>query len=125
MRNFALTLLCTIAFSCKAATLYSPQFKTCMDKSGGVTIEMIDCMNAELKIQDSKLNANYKALLASLSEPRKKDFIEAQRAWLRYRELNCKFYLDPEGGSLARIEANDCFLRLTAERATELKSLPR
>ena len=96
-----------------------------MDKSGGVTIEMIDCMNAELKIQDSKLNANYKALLASLSEPRKKDFIEVQRAWLKYRELNCKFYYDPERGSRARIEANDCFLRLTAERATELKSLPR
>jgi uncharacterized protein YecT (DUF1311 family) len=48
---------------------------------------------------------------------------KAAGLWLQYREANCKFYDDPEGGSMQRILANDCFLRMTAERAEELNSL--
>ena len=76
-------------------------------------------------MQDSRLNANYKSLMAKIADPRKKDLQEAQRAWIRFRELNCKFYNDPDGGIIARIEAAECTLRLTAERATELQSLGR
>ena len=84
---------------------------------------MIECLSAETKVQDARLNANYKALLASLSETRRMELQEAQRAWLKFRELNCRFYFDPEGGTIARVAANQCFLKATAERATELKGL--
>ena len=94
-----------------------------MSKTSGVTVEIVDCIGAELKAQDIKLNTNYKSLLAQIAEPRRKDLQETQRVWLRFRELNCKFYYDPEGGTMARVAANECFLRLAAERAVELKAI--
>lgn len=42
---------------------YSPDYDKCMDKSGGVTAEMLDCASAELSLQDKKLNAAYQTLM--------------------------------------------------------------
>ena len=99
------------------------EYLTCMDKSKGVTSEMIDCMSAETARQDARLNANYKKLLAKLSAKRKKTLLDAQRAWIKFRDLNCEFYYDPDGGTAARLASNDCFLQATADRAKELKNL--
>jgi uncharacterized protein YecT (DUF1311 family) len=49
--------------------------------------------------------------------------VEAQRAWIKFRDANCGFYADPEGGSAARVTANECFLNATADRAKELRLL--
>ncbi len=101
----------------------SRDFQACLDQAGGVTPRMIDCITTELKRQDDRLNQNYKKLMSSLSNERKKDLQEAQRAWLRFRDANCRFYNDPDGGTAARVEANDCILNATADRASELKLL--
>jgi uncharacterized protein YecT (DUF1311 family) len=122
MRLFFVFFLASITTSF-AADLYTPRLKVCIDQSAGITIKMMECISAEVKIQDEMLNTNYKSLVATLAPARKQELIEPQRAWLQFRELNCKFYYDPEGGTKARIEVNDCFLRLTAERARELMSL--
>ena len=99
------------------------EYLTCMDKSKGVTSEMIDCMSAETARQDARLNENYKRLMSKVSAKRKKTLLEAQRAWIRFRDLNCEFYYDPDGGTAARLAGNDCFLQATADRAKELKNL--
>lgn len=101
----------------------SPQFSTCMDRSGGVTENMIDCIATENQRQDKRLNKAYKALMSDLSAERKKQLLEAQRAWLKFRDTNCSFYLDPDGGSMARVSANDCVMTMTANRAKELENL--
>jgi uncharacterized protein YecT (DUF1311 family) len=95
----------------------------CMGKSGGVTSAMLDCIATELQRQDARLNRAYKAAMAPLSAPRKKQLQAAQRAWLAYRDANCQFYADPEGGSVAAVVANDCVLSATASRALELENL--
>jgi len=99
------------------------EYLTCMDKSKGVTAEMIDCISAETARQDARLNANYKKLMAKLSAKRKKTLLEAQRAWIKFRDLNCEFYYDPDGGTAARLAGNDCFLQATADRAKEFRNL--
>jgi len=101
----------------------SAQFSSCMDRSGGVTMAMMDCINAEHRRQDAKLNANYRALSARVSQPRRQQLLDVQRAWIRFRDLNCAFYDDPEGGSAARGAANSCFMEATAARAQELTLL--
>ena len=35
---------------------FSKQYNNCMDNSGGVTVEMLDCIGAETKRQDIRLN---------------------------------------------------------------------
>ncbi|TAN65862.1 MAG: DUF1311 domain-containing protein [Methylobacter sp.] len=96
-------------------------FSTCMDQAGGVTPSMVECMNAETERQDVRLNKAYKDIMAGLSAGRKKQLQEAQRLWIKYRKANCDFYYDPDGGSIARINASDCFLSATAARAKELE----
>jgi uncharacterized protein YecT (DUF1311 family) len=97
-------------------------FSACMNQSSGSTLSMIECIEAETGRQDVRLNKAYKDVMGSLTPERKKQLQEAQRLWLKYRKANCDFYYDPEGGSIARVNANDCFMSATAARAKELES---
>jgi uncharacterized protein YecT (DUF1311 family) len=99
------------------------EYLTCLDKASGVTFEMITCISAETKRQDVRLNEHYNKLISKLSANRKKVLLEAQRAWIKFRDANCRFYYDPEGGSSARVAADECLLNATADRVRELKLL--
>ena len=101
----------------------SQEYKACMDRSNRVTSEMLDCISAEFTRQDARLNENYKRLMSKLSGKRREGLLEAQRAWIKFRDANCNFYYDPEGGSAAHLAGSDCNLNATADRATELKNL--
>jgi len=81
---------------------------------------MIDCMTVEYEQQDKRLNAAYKAATKQLEGKRVQELKEAQRAWIKFRDLNCGFLAGGEG-QMARIESNSCMLHMTAERADELK----
>lgn len=125
-----LAFLCTaLAIVCipHAASAREPgltkQYTACTDKTSDTTVGMIDCITAETKRQDAQLNKAYKALMADLSPSRKTQLQEAQRAWIKYRDANCSFYYDPDGGTLSRVNASDCVMSATAERARELESL--
>lgn len=105
----------------------SKKYDACMDKSDGVTIKMMDCINAEFERQDARLNKAYKTLMAAMtaadSTPeRKKQLQAAQRAWIKFRDLNCDFYHDPNGGTIAGVNANSCMMQMTADRAKELEN---
>lgn len=101
----------------------SQQFDLCMSKADGVTFDMVECIGQEVQRQDARLNKAYKVLMVDLSPERKKQLREAQRAWLQFRDTNCGFYYDPDGGSSARLSGNDCIMTMTAQRAQELENL--
>jgi uncharacterized protein YecT (DUF1311 family) len=107
----------------EADTEMTQEYSTCLEQSNGVTVEMINCILAETIRQDARLNENYKRLISKLATERKNVLIEAQRAWIKFRDANCGFYADPEGGSAARLVANECILNATAQRAKELRLL--
>lgn len=119
----ALSIACVPVAASAVELGSSKQFSTCMDKSGGVTSSTIECITTENKLQDARLNKAYKALSADLQPVRKTQLLEAQRAWIKFRDTNCSFYADPDGGSMARVSANDCVMRATTERARELEAL--
>jgi uncharacterized protein YecT (DUF1311 family) len=100
------------------ADVTTPEFGACIKHSNGVTSEIVVCLDVETKRQDEKLTESYEKLLASLQPARKIQLVDAQRAWLKYRELNCAFYNDSSGG--AGLAANDCTMTMTAKRAAEL-----
>lgn len=99
----------------------SQVFSACMAQADGSTPAMIECMGAETERQDVRLNKAYKDIMAGLSSERQKQLQEAQRLWLKYRKANCDFYYNPDGGTIARVDANQCFMSATAERAKELE----
>jgi uncharacterized protein YecT (DUF1311 family) len=98
-------------------------YSSCLERASGVTAEMMNCILAETIRQDAHLNENYKRLISKLSTERKNALVEAERAWMRFRDTNCGFYADPEGGSAARMAASECILNATADRAKELQLL--
>jgi uncharacterized protein YecT (DUF1311 family) len=125
MRRLALfaVLLGTCTITHANDELYTARFSSCMDQAGGVTVEMLGCIGEELNTQDARLNGAYQKLRSQLSAERQKALQAAQRLWIQYRDANCDFYHDPEGGTLHRVMAADCRLRETAERAKELEGL--
>ncbi|BBL71381.1 lysozyme inhibitor LprI family protein [Methylogaea oryzae] len=116
-------LCCSLAMAAAVEAESVAPFSECMDKAAGITSAMLDCIGAETKLQDARLNKAYQALMATLPPARKQQLQEAQRAWLQYRDANCGFYADPAGGAIATVNASDCFLSATAGRAKELERL--
>lgn len=124
MRRAAALALCLLAFAPARAREIglSQAFDDCMDRASGVTAAMVMCTDAEIKVQDARLNKAYRTLMATLATQRRAQLQEAQRAWLRFQELNCKFHYDPDGGTLAQVAAVACVMTGTALRAKELES---
>lgn len=120
---FAVSMFCLSQIASAQDIGLSKQFSLCMDKADSTTVDMLDCIDTETKLQDGRLNKAYKEAMAQLSPDRKKQLQQAQRAWIGYRDANCAFYADPEGGTMARVIASDCFMSATATRAKELESL--
>lgn len=95
----------------------------CLDKpTGQTTYGMVECLGAEIQAQDARLNRAYQAALVRLERPRQKTALQkAQRAWIAFRDADCASYLDEDWGTMARVEAQQCVLDRTRERADELE----
>ncbi|MFD1711759.1 DUF1311 domain-containing protein [Ottowia sp. GY511] len=102
---------------------YSASYRSCMDKASGVTASMIDCIGVELQRQDQRLNAAYRQFQQTLKPARRQQLQAVQREWLQYRQANCRFQGDPDGGTAARVAGNACVLAMTATRARELEQM--
>lgn len=100
----------------------SQQYTACMNKASS-TVSMVQCTSAETARQDARLNKAYNGLMSKLSKTRKQELQTTQRLWIKYRDANCKFYVDPNGGSIAQVNGANCVMNETAKRATELENL--
>ncbi|MTH14275.1 lysozyme inhibitor LprI family protein [Flavobacterium sp. LC2016-01] len=75
---------------------------------------------------DKKLNSVYNKLMKGLEETDKKNLVEAQKAWIKFRDLDCKFQSqDPGdgGGPYENKMKIDCLITKTTERIKELENL--
>ncbi|HEY6144073.1 MAG TPA: lysozyme inhibitor LprI family protein [Flavobacterium sp.] len=75
---------------------------------------------------DKELNIVYKKLKSKLTEKQKIELTDAQKAWIKFRDLNCKFISqggDDGGGPYENKIKIDCLTQSTLERTKELKDL--
>lgn len=79
---------------------YTGRFGKCMEASGGVTVEMLNCIADEITTQDTRLNGAYSEVRSELSEERRGELLIAQRHWIAFRDANCNFYATA-GGTMA------------------------
>ena len=90
-------------------------YALCIEQSGGVTPAMQDCIAEESDHQEARLESAYVALVAQEAS------LEAEQAsWLVTRDDACAWDAEDEGQG-QRLEANECQLTMTAERARELE----
>ncbi len=112
---------------------------TCMDSQDGghSTLGMTSCLNAEAKVWDTFLNAEYKATRAFAKAMdadeaeyfpqfarRAETLLAAQRAWIAFRDAECdRAYADWGSGSMRNIAWADCQMQMTADRAIDLRAM--
>lgn len=107
---------------------WAPQ--TACDPLGGYELE--NCLAKELTAADAKLNAAYQQALSAIAAGDtpaaqkvawRDNLVAAQRAWLAYRDANCKFDLvgaEWNFGSGTTSAQQQCVLALTQARTSEL-----
>lgn len=119
-------LIATPAFAVDGTAVearYTPALQTCLDsEEGSSTKGMIDCIGAELKVQDAALNAAYRKLVADRTPDQKAGLLKAQRAWIAFRDADCAARYSPDWGTISAITANMCVLQRTVERTLELEA---
>ena len=103
---------------------YSKTYNDCMAAAGGSTYPTIDCIASEHDIWDKEMNRLYLALISARSSPERTRLRDEQRAWLRRETARCDHAGDDEaGGSLQRVEINQCYLDETVRRTLYLRGL--
>jgi uncharacterized protein YecT (DUF1311 family) len=108
------------AHSTEGAKRFRASYYVCVDKAEGVTAALNDCIGAEYDFQDRRLNAAYQALRKGMDDAAKNVLRDDERAWIASRDKSCAAAED--GGTAALLDSNQCELKETAERATELES---
>lgn len=94
-------------------------------------LEMNDCGQQQLDKADRSLNQAYQTLIKKFSEKDTPDsrnsvikqyLVTAQRAWISFRENDCKaIYTYNEGGTIRNIAYLGCMTEHTEQRTKELK----
>lgn len=109
----------------------------CTQRPGGeTTVGMVDCINAETEVWDAILNEEYGTTMSLLREEdetgdlaapgmtREGALREAQRAWIAFRDAECRAqYARWGGGTLRQVVGANCVMSETAERAIELRQM--
>jgi uncharacterized protein YecT (DUF1311 family) len=94
-----------------------------VDKSDEITAKIRECNARELKYQDALLNRYYRQTMNRLRGKQRQELCDAQRAWIRYRDANCRLYYGLTGGTIDILNGSSCYADRTARRARELQQL--
>lgn len=101
---------------------YTSTYTNCLDESEGITSNMMDCIGAEIDVQDARLNQAYVMVMRPLAKPRKDVLRGLQRAWIKQRDAKCQRAVgEEEGGSIAGIIYSSCILDETISRTIFLE----
>jgi uncharacterized protein YecT (DUF1311 family) len=81
------------------------------------TPDMVVCAEADLSRVDGDLSTIFSGLQRYLDPTGKKKLMEAETAWLQYRESQCDFETDTEtNGEMKQLFAASCKTKLTQDR---------
>ncbi|MCX8996040.1 DUF1311 domain-containing protein [Rhizobiaceae bacterium BDR2-2] len=97
---------------------------TCLHEAQGVTVEMLDCLDAEHVRLDDILNQVWSEAMSELEDDMADALQSSQRDWLAYRDSTCNTEAAFQGGgSFSGVAVLDCRVRLVGERIDWLKGL--
>lgn len=92
----------------------------CRDPNG--TPEINYCAEVAYDDADKSLNRVYQQFRPTLSNAERELLTQAQRAWIRYRDTNCRFAVrSAAGGTGHQAYLNNCLERMTKVRTAQLE----
>jgi uncharacterized protein YecT (DUF1311 family) len=95
------------------------EFKSCMMSANGYTSAMASCLNHELAKQGERLNVTYEAALAASPVEEKTRLQEAQSAWVKQRDSQCRDFAKDDPADMFR--EGSCRLEMTSQRLASLQ----
>jgi len=126
MTRLASSLLVSALLLCAACTQVLGQHMNAPGVScnrPSSTVEEADCFARASDAADKELNGLYAQVRSVLGPEERSDLLEAQRAWLKYRDLTCtaeyKLYGGGTGGPVTRMT---CLAAITQERTATLRT---
>jgi uncharacterized protein YecT (DUF1311 family) len=117
-RIWIVALLAAGAAQPAAAAMFDKDSDACTQR-GDSTVSISECLAAKAKAWDQRLNAAYAALGNRIAPAQRAPLTAAQRAWVLYRDANCRFYA-AQDGTIRQIQAAECLRSMTEDRALEL-----
>ncbi len=98
--------------------------RPCQEQPGGdTTVGVAECLAKERDAWDVLLNRYYQKLRKTEEEPARGTLRDAQRAWITWRDTDCRFaYEQFIGGSIRQITGAACQRDRTAERVMHLRN---
>lgn len=122
-----------LTFLAGSAALANDQGFDC-SKPQETQLGMNICAGEDYKKADVALNAAYQRAQASMksfldydadkAKAGKKKLVEAQRAWIKFRDAACEVEgLSAEGGTIQPLLISTCLTKLTKRRTTDLREL--
>ncbi|MEM7726816.1 MAG: lysozyme inhibitor LprI family protein [Cyanobacteria bacterium P01_A01_bin.45] len=86
------------------------------------TLEMKICAGRTYEAADKKLNRVYRQLKPKLRTSQQKKLVNAQLAWIQFRDKSCAFEAtEAEGGTLEPILKLNCLADTTQQRTKDLQ----
>ncbi|MEL6459025.1 MAG: lysozyme inhibitor LprI family protein [Cyanobacteria bacterium J06621_15] len=86
------------------------------------TYEMKVCAGQSYEKADKNLNQVYRQLKPKLVRSQQNKLVNAQRAWIQFRDKSCKFEGDfAEGGTLQPVLEMNCLADVTEQRVKDLQ----
>ncbi|WP_133192647.1 lysozyme inhibitor LprI family protein [Labrenzia sp. 011] len=107
-----------------AAAAAQDQESACRDAQ--TQLELNECSARAYQSADGALNDAYKAAMAVVkdwSSDSQDKLRDAQRLWIAYRDKACEIHVYPQSGSITPLLVNECLLKITRDRTTDLESL--
>ncbi|MBL3524345.1 DUF1311 domain-containing protein [Serratia plymuthica] len=126
MRIVALPLILSAFFSTSALAANKPE-STCLQTAQSQA-ELNDCAAQTYKNADGEMNAAYKKVMDTLkkSPEKSKSLLQAQRAWLKFRDADCAFLSsNSAGGSINAMNNALCLSERTTERTNSLNKIKK
>lgn len=136
-----LTEIYQSTLNCENASCVGEAASFCMEttEGGHSTFGAMDCILKEGDVWDERLNIAYQEArkFAQVMDEDDLEFfpeyairadqvLQAQRAWITYRDANCAMQHGLWGsGSMRQISGADCLLQMTALRTFELRDYVR
>lgn len=85
--------------------------------------DMEQCATQALNKADAELNQTYVQYRNRLDKAHQNQIRDVQLAWIKYRDLSCKYASSDTGGSAHGLALQTCLTDKTLERTRELKAL--
>jgi uncharacterized protein YecT (DUF1311 family) len=117
-----------------AMTMASTLASTQPHLSKKLLTQTLNCNNAQTQLEinvcadlfyqnaDKKLNQVYQKLLPKLPKSRQQKLIDAQLAWVKFRDASCEFERSGyEGGTIAPAIYSACLEKFTKQRTQQLR----